>query len=40
MSATEVQAQVEDTLGVNVGTLDVRCEDRAYPDVCSLSRPR
>jgi len=40
VSAAEVGAQVEDTLGVNAGALDVICKDRAYPDVCSLSRPR
>jgi len=38
VSAAEVGARVEDTLDVNAG--DVRCEDRTYPDVCSLSRPR
>ena len=40
MSAAEVRARVEDTLGVNAGAWDVRCGDRTYPDVCSLSRPR
>ena len=38
VSAAEVGAQVEDTLDVDSG--DVRCGDRTYPDVCSLSRPR
>ena len=38
MSAAEVEARVEDTLDVNAG--DVRCEDRTYPDVYGLSRPR
>ena len=38
VSATEVGARIEDTLDVDAG--DVRCEDRTYPDVCSLSRPR
>ena len=38
MSAAEVGARIEDTLDVDAG--DVRCEDRTYPDVCSLSRPK
>ena len=38
VSAAEVRARVEDTLDVNAE--DVRCGDRTYPDVCSLSRPR
>jgi len=38
VSAEEVGARVEDTLDVNAG--DVRCGDRTYPDVFSLSRPR
>ena len=38
VSAEEVGARVEDILDVNAG--DVRCGDRTYPDVCSLSRPR
>ena len=38
VSAVEVGAQVKDTLDVNAE--DVRCGDRTYPDVLSLSRPR
>ena len=38
VSATEVGAGVEDTLDVNAW--DVRCGDRTYTDVFSLSRPR
>ena len=38
VSAAEVRAQVEDTLNVDAG--DVRCGERTYPDVFSLSRPR
>jgi len=35
VSATEVRARVEDLLDVD--TVDVRCGDMTYPDVCSLS---
>jgi len=38
VSAEEVGAWVEDTLDVNAW--DVRCGDRTYTDVFSLSRPR
>jgi len=38
VSAAEVGTQVKDTLDVNAW--DVRCGDRTYTDVFSLSRPR
>ena len=40
VSATATRARVEDTLGVDAGSWDVRYGDRTYPDVCSLSRQR
>ena len=32
--------QVEGTLDIDVGAWDVRCEDRTYPDICSLPELR
>ena len=40
MSATEARARVEGTLDIDAGAWDVRCEDRTYPDACSLPEPR
>ena len=31
---------MEGTLDVDVGAWDVRCEDRTYPDICSLPELR
>ena len=38
VSATEVRAQVKDTLDINIG--NIRYRDRTYPDICSLPELR
>ena len=36
----DLEWKVQGTLDVDAGAWDVRCEDRTYPDACSLPEPR